>query len=131
VWTDGPGKPALQRLADSWTGDPASLVLMLQPLDRMTLTPGKGDYTLKPDGRCVRSANQSGPYMWSSVRLCTPTLFDQTPDTPFSFLTLMDRAQEQGKLFGMVHDGEWYHITTPDDLDRVNGALAEKKRVLA
>jgi MurNAc alpha-1-phosphate uridylyltransferase len=44
---------------------------------------------------------------------------------------LMDRAQEQGRLHGLVHDGEWYHITTPGDLDRVNEALAEKKRALA
>jgi MurNAc alpha-1-phosphate uridylyltransferase len=131
VWMDGPGKPALARMADIWAGGQDDLLLMLQPLDRMPLTPGKGDYTLQPNGICIRSLDRSGPYMWTSVRLCTPNLFKDTPDAPFSFLTLMDRAQDQGKLHGLVHDGEWYHITTPDDLDRVNEALAGKKRALA
>ena len=31
-------------------------------------------------------------------------------------MLLYDRA-EAGQLFGAVHDGLWYHISTPADLD--------------
>ena len=126
VWTDGPDKPALDRLAQGWSGDPHALHLLLQPVDRMVLTPGKGDYDLDADGMAHRSAAKTGAYMWTSVRLCTPALFDGSPDGAFSFLTLMDRAESQGRLHGLIHDGEWFHITTTDDLDRVNRALAEQ-----
>lgn len=124
VWTDGLYGSALSRMADVWTPDNTDLLLLLQPLERMALTPGKGDYDLEGD-RAIRSHAKAGHYMWTSVRLCTPRLFRDTPDGAFSFLTLMDRAEQAGRLKGLVHDGEWYHITTPDDLDRVNAALVQ------
>jgi MurNAc alpha-1-phosphate uridylyltransferase len=124
TWDNGASGIALHRLADKWKGSHMDLLLMMQPLDRMELTPGVGDYDVRKDGRAVRSLEKTGVYMWSSVRVCSARLFDNTPDGPFSFLMLMDRAQGSDRLYGHVHDGEWYHITTPEDLDRVNEALA-------
>jgi MurNAc alpha-1-phosphate uridylyltransferase len=121
VWTDS-GKPALQRMAHAWTPETTELLLLLQPLERMALTSGKGDYNLV-NGRPVRSPEKDGAYMWTSVRICSARLFDDTPDGPFSFLTLMDRAEKRQRLGSLIHKGEWYHITTPDDLDRVNASF--------
>ena len=105
------------------------LLLMMQPLSRMTLTEGRGDYDVMPDGRAVRSRTQSGSGMWTSVRLCTAELFDDTPDGPFSFLELMDRAESRGRLYGLIHEGEWHHISTPADLERVNAAMKRHEAV--
>lgn len=124
IWTDAPGAPtALERMAAAWDDAKMDMLLLLQPLSRMTLTEGKGDYDVSPDGWAVRSRDKSGAYMWTSVRLCHPRLFDDTPDGPFSFLTLMDRAEKSGRLFGLVHEGDWHHISTPADLERVDHAL--------
>ncbi len=128
LWTDSGIKPALQRMAEMWDPDKMDLLLLLQPLSRMTLTPGLGDYDLAADGKAVRSLDKTGAYMWTSIRIVKPELFDNTPDTPFSFLELMDRAEQQGRLYGLVHDADWHHITTAADLDRVNDALAREKR---
>lgn len=123
-WAEAPGhKTVLQRLAEFWNPDKMDMALALQPLSRMALTPGLGDYDLSAYGRCVRSHDRTGAYMWTSIRICTPAVFEDTPDAPFSFLSLLDRAEQRGRLYGIVHEGEWYHITTPDDLDRVNAAL--------
>ena len=42
----------------------------------------------------------------------------------FSFLKCMDDAQAQNLLGGVVHTGDWYHISTPQDLDDVNSELS-------
>jgi MurNAc alpha-1-phosphate uridylyltransferase len=124
VWTDGPPGAALDRMVAAWDPAKMDMLLLLQPLTHMTLTEGRGDYDVLPDGRAVRSRDKSGVAMWTSVRLCKPSLFDDTPDGPFSFLTLMDRAEAQGKLYALMHDGDWHHISTPSDLERVNAAIA-------
>ena len=58
--------------------------------------------------------------MWTSIRINHPAIFENTPDQPFSYLQLLDKAQENGRLYGMVHKGTWHHISTPDDLKAVN-----------
>jgi MurNAc alpha-1-phosphate uridylyltransferase len=128
LWTDGPGGSALQRTAQAWDGDKMDILLLLQPLNAMTLTPGRGDYNIAEDGRAIRSLDKSGTHMWTSIRICAPHIFDGTPEGPFSFLELMDKAERAGRLYALVHDAEWHHITTAEDLDRVNAALLERKR---
>lgn len=127
LWTDDPGSSALSRMEKMWDPTKMDLLLLLQPLSRMLLTEGRGDYDVLPDGRAVRSREKSGATMWTSVRLCAPSLFDNTPDGPFSFLELMDRAESRRRLYGLIHQGDWHHISTPADLERVNAAFAARK----
>jgi MurNAc alpha-1-phosphate uridylyltransferase len=128
-WIDDPGRRALARLAAFWDPGKMDLLLLMQPLSRMILTEGRGDYDILPDGRAVRSRDKTGACMWTSVRLCAPSLFDGTPETPFSFLELMDRAESRGRLYGLVHEGDWHHISTPADLERVNAAMKRHEAV--
>lgn len=121
---DGPDQPALQRLSDAWDPKEMDILMLLQPVKSMKLTSGVGDYDLEPDGRAVRSPDQGGQYMFTSIRINRHDIFDDTPDGAFSYLDLMDRAQQKGRLYGLVHDGEWHHISTPPDLEAVNAALA-------
>lgn len=120
VWEDGVGDSALSRLSEAWNPDIMDILILLQPCSRMTLTHSVGDYDLDHEGKAIRSLDQNGEYMWTSIRLCKASLFNDSPDGAFSFLTLLDKAQEQGRLYGLVHDGEWHHISTPSDLERVN-----------
>lgn len=125
LWTDGPINPALQRLEEAFDPETMDILLLLQPLDKMVLTKGTGDYHLQPDGRIVRAKAQEGAYAFTGVRITKPEVFKDTPDEPFSFLACMDAAEKQGRLFGLVHDGEWHHLSTPEDLDRVNAAWGD------
>ena len=121
MWEDGPSGNTLLNMAKSWDSDTMDLMLLLQPVDKMVITHGSNDYDLI-GGKPVRSLNipKTGHYFWPSIRIIHPRLFRNTPDTAFSFLTLMDQAQAAGRLAAMEHDGVCHHITTPDDLDRVN-----------
>lgn len=122
LWTEGPEGPALGRLAHAWDPVRMDILLLLQPVGRMTLTGGVGDYDLTTDGCAVRRRDKSGGHMFAGVRIVTPEIFKRPIGDVYSFLELMDKAEEQGRLYGLVHDGAWHHISTPDDLDRVNAA---------
>lgn len=120
VWTDGVSGNSLLRLAKNWNPDTMDILTLMQPLDRMVLTHGVGDYDVLLDGRCVRSKDKSGKYMWTNIRLNTPAIYRDAPAGAFSFLSLLDRAEAQGRLRTLIHDGDWHHISTPADLERVN-----------
>lgn len=122
-WDNGPSGDALQRMAAAWDPEKMDLLLLLQPLTRLHTDHKVGDYNLAVGGKAVRSRDRTGTHMWTSMRICDARLFNDTPDGPFSFLTLMDRAEARGRLYAMVHDGEWYHITTPDDLAQIEATL--------
>ena len=115
------GDDTLPDLAAAWNENTMDLLLLLQPLNTMTLTPAVGDYTLA-NGKPVRTPDHSGEYMWTSARILNPKIFDTTRDTPFSFLPVMDKAQSENRLAAQVHKGIWHHLTTPDDVNRVNAA---------
>ena len=126
LWRDGP-KPMLSRMEAAW--DPARMdaLLLLHPLESAIGREAKdrGDYFLDADGRARhRGSAPSAPYMFASVSVCDRRLFRDSPDGPFSLLKLWTRAEAGGRLFGLVHDGEWFHVGTPQ-------ALADAERMLA
>lgn len=123
-WTDGPAGSALRRLQQEFDPDMMDILLLLLPVARMSLTGGVGDYDLLPNGHAVRSHDKTGLQMFTGVRLCHPRILENVPPGKFSFLELMDRAEKAGRLYGLEHDGDWHHISTPEDLFAVNRAMA-------
>ncbi|MCB9964844.1 MAG: nucleotidyltransferase family protein [Rhodospirillales bacterium] len=120
-WENGPGGDVFDRLFAAWNPDQMDILLLLQPISRMTLTKGSGDYILNERGQAIRQKDRGGNLMFAGIRMCTADIFKDTPETPFSFLTLMDAAESKGRLYGLAHDGAWHHISSPEDLEKVNG----------
>ena len=56
-----------------------------------------------------------------------PRLFTDEKIEPFSLNRLYDRALAHNRLFGVVHDGDWYHVGTPEDLAIAETALNKPK----
>ena len=126
LWRDG-ARPMLRRLEDTW--DPARMdaLLLLHPIDKAIgrEPTDRGDYFMEPDGRIRhRGAAPQAPYLFASISVCDARLFRDSPEGPFSLLKLWHRAEATQRLFGIVHDGDWFHIGTPR-------ALAEAESVLA
>jgi MurNAc alpha-1-phosphate uridylyltransferase len=65
------------------------------------------------------------PFLYSGIQLLHPRLFDGSPDGFFSLNLLYDRAIEAGRLYGLRHDGEWYHVSTPRQLTEVEERLSQ------
>lgn len=111
---------ALKQLIQTWDESAMDILLLLQPVDRMKLTQGVGDYHMSKTGQLTRAEKSSGDYMFTGIRIVHPRVFNDTPDGFFSFLECMDKAQGNSKLFGVSYNGDWHHISTPEDLENVN-----------
>jgi MurNAc alpha-1-phosphate uridylyltransferase len=125
LWRDG-AQPMLSRMEAAW--DPARMdaLLLLHPIEKAIGREAKdrGDYFLEADGRARHRGNApSAPYLFASVSICDSRLLRDSPDGPFSLLKLWSRAEAEGRLFGLVHDGDWFHVGTPH-------ALADAERLL-
>lgn len=125
LWTES-GESALHRLARHWNNEKMDILTLMQPLEHMKLTGGTGDFDLLPDGRVKRSQEKTGKYMWTNIRLNHPRIYKNCPEGAFSFLKIMDECEAQGRFFGMRHEGDWHHISTPRDLEAVDREFREK-----
>lgn len=134
TWTDGKG-PALQRLAAAWRDGDMDALLLLHPAATATGYDGVGDYGLeqKPEGgvngqpgRLTRRRDRpSAPYVFTGVQMLHPRLFTDAPTGPFSLTRLYDKAEEAGRLYGIIHDGDWHHIGTPAGLSEAEEILSK------
>ena len=122
-WLDGPS-PALRRLAAAFDPEGMDALLLLVRTAHVDGEAGRGDFLLDPLGRARRPKEREiAPYLFGGVQILTPALFKDTPDDPFSLNLLYDRAIESGRLYGLVHDGAWFHLSTPRDLARAETML--------
>lgn len=124
-WEDG-NAPALTRLSQHWNAEEMDILILLQPTARVTIGKANGDYTIDANGRAQRSLDKTGTHMFTGIRLHHPRIFENTPDTPFSYLECLDTAERRGRLFALEHDHHWYHLTTPEDVTAASAYLAKK-----
>lgn len=124
-WLDGP-TPALTLLAQHF--DPARMdaLLLLIRTAQVEGDVGRGDFFLDGAGRLRRPRGaEIAPFIFGGVQVMAPALVGCEPEGRFSLNRCFDRAIEAGRLFGLVHDGEWYHLSTPTDLTRTERRLRD------
>lgn len=124
-WLDGP-TPALQRLANHWDPETMDALLLLMATTKSVGYDGPGDFHMDPLGALTRRGEQQlAPFVYAGVQIVKPALFAaDTPDGPFSTNLIWDRAQAAGRLYGLAHDGLWFHIGTPEGLKEAEELLA-------
>jgi N-acetyl-alpha-D-muramate 1-phosphate uridylyltransferase len=116
VWLDGPS-PTLARMARLWNDEEMDALLLMHRMTLLLGESGIGDYFLSPLGDARRRAGMEvAPYLFAGVQILHPRLFDGRAPGSFSLNQLYDKAQDGARLYGMVHDGEWYHVGTPREL---------------
>jgi NDP-sugar pyrophosphorylase family protein len=64
----------------------------------------------------------------ASASVCDARLFEDSPEGPFSLMKLWNLAEARGRLFGVVNDGDWFQIRTPEALVEANGVMTYDKR---
>jgi MurNAc alpha-1-phosphate uridylyltransferase len=124
VWLDGPARPALARLAGTWDSSALDALLLVQNTFQVRGEAGAGDFLLDPLGRPRRRrAREVAPYLYAGVQLLHPRLFADAPEGAFSTNLLWDRAIAADRLRALVHDGLWFHLSTPPDLAEAEAIL--------
>jgi MurNAc alpha-1-phosphate uridylyltransferase len=123
VWLDG-GAPALERLAAAWDGAAMDVLLLLHPTAQAHGYHGPGDFFMSPGGQLRRRReHEVAPFIFAGIQILHPRVFQDAPAGAFSLNLVYDRAAEAKRLWGLRHDGEWFHVGTPEALDDVEDAL--------
>jgi MurNAc alpha-1-phosphate uridylyltransferase len=123
IWIDGV-RPNLTRLAENF--DPATMdaLLLLAPSAGSIGYAGRGDFTMKPDGRLLaRSEREVAPFVYAGAAILSPRLFYGAPQGAFSLTKLFAQASEAGRLHGLRLDGLWMHVGTPEAIAEAEAAI--------
>jgi MurNAc alpha-1-phosphate uridylyltransferase len=122
-WLDGP-TPALRRLASRFDPGTMDALLLMVRTSQVDGEVGRGDFLLDPMGRARRPReHELAPYVFGGVQILSPRLFEGAPSGPFSLNRIYNAAIAEGRLFGLVHDGAWFHLSTPADVERTEEIL--------
>lgn len=126
MWLNGPTS-ALERLAAIWDETKMDgLLLLHSTVDAYGYT-GMGDFNIDAAGLLAqRPERELSPYLFTGIQILHPRFFEDSPEGPFRLRFLYDRAIENERLYGVVHDGEWFHVGTPEGLADAELYLRER-----
>jgi MurNAc alpha-1-phosphate uridylyltransferase len=128
-WRGGRSE-ALRRLAEMWDEARMDGLLLLQPTVSAVGYEGPGDFTMDQMGRIAfRNAQEVAPFVYASIQILHPRLFEGAPTGAFRLHPLWQRAIEAGRLYGLRHDGEWYHVSTPQGLAEARSRLESRASI--
>tara|TARA_B100000902_G_C27136655_1_gene826414 strand:- start:40 stop:771 length:732 start_codon:yes stop_codon:yes gene_type:complete len=126
LWLNGSQNAAI-RMVNHWDPDKMDALLMLHSTVDAYGYNGIGDFNIDPLGVLSRRPeSEVSPYLFTGVQILHPKLFKRAPKGSFSLNLLYDRAIETGRLYGIVHDGEWFHIGTPEALVEAEDYMRER-----
>lgn len=125
-WLDGPS-PALARLAQGFDPGNRDGLLLLCRSCQVEGEAGMGDFFLDPLGDLRRRGEREvAPFVFAGVQVAWAGLFDGAAGGALEMAPFWDRALEAGRLGGLVHDGLWFHLSTPADLAGAESSLHER-----
>ena len=126
LWLNGT-QDAVNRMVRHWDADKMDALLMLHSTVNAFGYEGLGDFDMDPlGGLSRRLESKVSPYLFTGVQILHPRLFKKAPKGPFSLNLLYDKANEKGRLYGIVHDGEWFHVGTPKALDEAEDYMRKR-----
>ncbi len=128
VWTEG-ARSNLRLLMDAWTPRSMDCLLLLARCNSSIGFDGLGDYYMDASGRLARrTGSEEAPYVFAGVSILKPELFDGVTERAFSLVRTFDRAMARNALYGVVLEGTWMHVGTPDALIEAESHLNEGQR---
>jgi N-acetyl-alpha-D-muramate 1-phosphate uridylyltransferase len=122
IWTER-GMPALERLAQAWDEKTMDCLLLLCPIAQARGYDGQGDFAIDGEGRLSR-AKGDHTFVYIGAYLANPSVFAEAPGVSFSMNVLWDKAMAKGRIHGIVHDGLWLHVGTPDAIAMAEAELS-------
>lgn len=120
-WTEG-HLPALERLSAHWSDGSMDCLLLLSRQDTARGYDGQGDFLRDAEGRLRRGCGPEA-LAYMGAYLVHPRLFARTQLRKFSMNLLWDVAISEGRLQGLVHDGLWLHVGTPEAIGLAEAEL--------
>ena len=117
VWTDA-ATPALENLSANWR-DEMDVLLLLVQREKAIGYDGQGDFGLKEN--LLTRPDVPRPFVFSGIQMLNPNIVADNAEKIFS---LHHYYFNNPKAHGVVHDGKWLHIGTPEGLVEAEEHLA-------
>ena len=125
LWIDG-SSDTLKQLAQRWDPTQMDALLLLVPLARATGYEGRGDFHMDSAGHIrKRAEHRVAPYVFSGVSLMARAPFTAQPVEPFSMWRIWEPLLTKRRLYGVVHQGLWFHVGTPAAVTETETLLAD------
>ena len=123
LWIDGPAD-TIRLLASQWDDAKMDALLLLVPQARALGHKGMGDFHMDRVGRIRRrERSHVAPFVFTGIQMVSKRLLRDAPDGPFSTNILWNRAIEEGRAYGAVHQGLWFDVGTPQSIPMTEAAL--------
>lgn len=120
LWGDG-AVPTLTRMAEIWDGERMDALLLVYSTVRAVGYGGRGDFFLDVESRLHRRLEgEVAPFLFTGIQILHPRLFEGLEVGKWSLNRVYDIALSRDRLFGLRHDGDWYHVGTPEGLKEVD-----------
>lgn len=121
-----PGRPTnLQRLAETFDPERMDIAMLCVRLEDTTGHNGRNDFSMDADGRLSRYREGAGtPVVYAGALALMPALLDDAPAEPFNLNIYFDRAIAAGRLFGLMLEGHWITVGTPEAIGAAEAAVA-------
>lgn len=125
IWLDGP-RNALAELSLAWKPEAMDALLLLVRHPSAHNYHGQGDFHLDPLGRISRRRpGRVAPFIFTGIQLVSHRLLREAPEGPFSTNVLWSRAIEEGRLYGLVHTGQWCEVGDPQAIGPTEALLGK------
>ena len=123
LWVDGPAD-TLKLLASHWDSERMDALLLVVPHARAQNHRGSGDFHMDRSGRLRRREKaRVAPFVFTGIQMVSKALLRDAPEGAFSTNILWDRAIEEGRCFGAVHQGLWFDVGTPRSIGETEAFL--------
>lgn len=125
IWKNN-GQDALHRLATAWNDDMDVLLLLINHDDAYGHE-GPGDFFMDDENRLTfRGDAPKSDYFYGGILIIRPECFDGVDEKIFSLRKIFRTAAANGRLFGLPHEGSWYHVGTPNSVHETEQLLKGK-----
>ncbi|WP_439273006.1 nucleotidyltransferase family protein [Pseudochrobactrum sp. HB0163] len=122
-WVDQQ-KSNLRRLAGNWDEKNMDILLMLAERHHATGYEGRGDFHPDKEGRLRRVlTGEHSDYIYAGAALINPQIFAGKEISICSLNSYFDAAIAAGRLYGMVMQGHWITVGTPQAVGEAEAAL--------
>ncbi len=115
------GPNPVATLLDAGLPDDADGLLLLVPEERALSRATPGDFSLSQDGRLTRR----GRYVYTGAQLVRSAVVARMPGVVFSMNAVWDALESEGRLVGLVYEGDVVDVGTPEGLALANTLIGE------
>jgi len=124
-WRDGL-VGTLSLLAHRWQPDEMDALLLIVQSFASLGYGGRGDFLMDGLGRLApRPERVITSYVYGGLQILKPELVDRIDEEIFSLRRIWLDLAEAERLFGVVHEGLWAHVGTPEARSLVERRLLE------